>query len=1082
MSSSEDESKPAFNPVPERFSFPEIEEQILQYWDQIDAFQTSLRQSEGRPIYNFYDGPPFATGLPHYGHILAGTIKDIVTRYWHQNGFYVSRRFGWDCHGLPVEYEIDKKLEIKSPDDVARLGIDRYNAECRSIVMRYSSEWEHIVKRMGRWIDFANDYKTMNPQFMESVWWVFKQLYEKNLVFRGFKVMPYSTACHTPLSNFEAGQNYKNVQDPAVVVSFPDVEDPNTHFLAWTTTPWTLPSNLALCVHPEFDYVKVLDVKTGLRFWLAESRLCQLYKAKKKGEPEYELVEQVKGTDLVGRRYVPLFDYFRDMEENGAFRIVSDTYVTDKDGVGIVHQAPAFGEDDYRVCSKAGIIRPGSKVPCPVNDSGCFTAQVTDFAGRYIKDADRDIIRNIKSRGRLVQDALLEHNYPHCWRSDTPLIYRAVPSWFVNVPAIKQMLLDNNEQTYWVPASIGENRFHNWLKEAREWAISRNRYWGTPLPIWISDDAEEIVVVGSVDELRELSGVQDITDLHRDKIDHITIPSRQGKGLLKRVPEVFDCWFESGSMPYAQLHYPFENKEQFEQGFPADFIAEGLDQTRGWFYTLMVISTALFNKPAFKNLIVNGLVLASDGKKMSKRLKNYPDPMNVVSTHGADALRLYLIDSPVVRAEPLKFKEEGVRDVARDVFLPWYNTYRFFVVQARRLQLKHNVSLKYEPDIWTKTDNVMDKWIISSLQSLIAFVRAEMGQYRLYTVIPELVKFVDSLSKWYVRFNKSRMKGDEGIEQCYNSLVTLFEVLYKLCILMAPFCPFLVEHMYQNLKNALPAELREDSVHYTMIPQVNEAARDADIERRIARMQEVIELGRTARSNAPFSLRIPAPEFTVVCGNPQYLQDLELLQSYIQTDMNVHQFSMSADVSNFIAFSAQPVRKTLGPRLKGAASAVCNAIQSLPHDRVSELLRTGEIKIDEHVVYKEEVEIQFNFVGDRETFESATSPSGDVLVVLNKRLTPACEQEGIAREFMSRVQKLRKNAAVSYEDAVAVYYRLDGESRNLTAALTNLRDFIYQGIRIDFSPFEQAPADVNIIMQDDTDVLGEKVVVYLVRL
>lgn len=622
--------------------------------------------------------------LPHplyyfiYRHILAGTIKDTVTRYATQTGHYVERRAGWDCHGLPVEFEIDKTLGITSRDQVLEMGIGTYNAHCRGIVTRYTSEWQTTVNRLGRWIDFENDYKTMNPDFMESVWWVFKQVFDKGLVYQGFKVMPYSTFCGTPLSNFEAGQNYKDVEDPACVVSFPVVGAADgASLLAWTTTPWTLPSNLALCVNESFEYLKIKDVKSGNVYFLMESRLVQIYpqmggkkwKAADNGKL-FEVLQRLKGTELVGMQYEPLFDYFKERFPL-AFRVISDAYVTSEGGTGIVHQAPAFGEDDFRVCLKHGVMTK-QDVACPVDANGCFTDEVPEFKGRLVKEADEDICEHLKQAGRLVNKAKYMHSYPFCWRSDTPLIYKVVPSWFVGVETFKDKLIKNNADTYWVPNFVKEGRFHNWLADARDWCVSRNRFWGTPIPIWANEEMTELVCIGSVAELEEKAGLPkgSVTDLHRESIDDIVIKGKDGQP-LKRIDEVFDCWFESGSMPYAQHHYPFENKERFEKGFPAHFIAEGLDQTRGWFYTLMVLSTALFDKPAFTNLIVNGMVLASDGKKMSKRLQNYPKPELVLNQYGADALRMYLINSPVVRAEPLKFKEEGVKGVVRDIMIPW---------------------------------------------------------------------------------------------------------------------------------------------------------------------------------------------------------------------------------------------------------------------------------------------------------------------------------------------------------------------------------------------------------------------------
>lgn len=719
--------------VPDTINFAVAEDEVYELWGRLDAFGTSVRQSAaaGRPRYVFFDGPPFATGLPHYGHILAGTIKDIVPRFAHMSGFHVERRFGWDTHGLPVEFEIDKMLGIKGPEDVAAMGIKAYNDHCRSIVMRYADEWEKIIGRLGRWVDFKNDYKTLYPQFMESVWWVFKTLWSKGLVYRGVKVMPYSSACTTPLSNFESGQNYKDVVDPAVVVTFPLVDQPEVAMLAWTTTPWTLPSNLLLAVNPTLTYVKICDKKTSAVYILMEARLEVLYSGKKATGDEYEILERFPGSTLAGTRYTPIFPYFADYpaEVDGrAFIVATGDFVTADSGTGIVHCAPFFGEDDYAVALKAGVISRDGRVICPLDSACRFTDPVTDYKGLHVKEADKLIIKRLKGEGRLIRDGTVKHSYPYCWRSETPLIYRAVPSWFVRVEQYSKQLLESNAQTYWVPDFVKEKRFGNWLRDARDWAISRNRYWGTPIPLWASEDLVEVVCIGSIAELEALSGRTGITDLHRDTVDEITIPSARGPNYppLKRVTEVFDCWFESGSMPYAQSHYPFENKKEFEDAFPANFIAEGVDQTRGWFYTLLVLSTMLFGKPPFKNLICNGLVLATDGQKMSKSKKNYPDPMEVVRKYGADALRLYLINSPVVRAENLKFREEGVHELLKEVFLPWFNAYRFLVQNILLFEEESGEKYIFDRRQPVVSANVMDRWILSFTQSLFKFVKAEM--------------------------------------------------------------------------------------------------------------------------------------------------------------------------------------------------------------------------------------------------------------------------------------------------------------------------------------------------------------------
>ena len=1013
---------------------------ILAFWKDQKIFEKSLKESEGKPRYTFYDGPPFATGLPHYGHILAGTIKDIVTRWAHMSGFHVERRFGWDTHGLPVEYEIDKTLGIKGPQDVEEMGIAAYNAECRKIVMRYSGDWKMIVERLGRWIDFDNDYKTLYPWFMETIWWVFKQLFNKGLVYRGVKVMPYSTACNTPLSNFESGQNYKDVVDPAVIVSFPLDEDPSVRIIAWTTTPWTLPSNLAICVNPELDYVKVKDVANGSVYIMMEARLSALFKTAQ----EYEILETFKGITLKDKSYKPLFNYFETWRARGAFRVLCDTYVTEESGTGVVHQAPYFGVDDFRICMSAGIITKDGEMVCPVDASGKFMEPVRDFLGLYVKDADKEIIKHLKKHGQLVHSSTTKHSYPFCWRSETPLIYRAVPSWFIRVESLNENLLKNNQTTYWVPEFVKEKRFANWLRDAHDWAISRNRYWGTPIPIWISQDGEEVVCVGSIKELEELSG-RKITDLHRESVDDITIPSTTGRGVLKRISEVFDCWFESGSMPYAQIHYPFENKKQFEDSFPADFIAEGVDQTRGWFYTLLVLSTALFDKPPFKNVIVNGLVLAADGQKMSKSKKNYPDPMEVVNKYGADALRLYLINSPVVRAENLRFREEGVRDILKDVFLPWYNAYRFLVQNIEVYSKDSGQDFVVDSVESNISDNLMDRWILSFTQSLLKFVKQEMKSYRLYTVVPRLVKFVDNLTNWYVRMNRKRLKGDGGREDCRHSLETLFNVLFEMIQMMSSFTPFLCELMYQNLKTIFKSsESQPESVHLLMLLEPKLSLIDESVERRVLHMQTVIEVGRLIRDRVTLPLKYPLPEVVVISRNQSVLDDVLTLDNYITSELNVKKLTVTTEREAYgVQLKALPDIKALGMRLKNQSKSIIAAIKNLTDEQLQEYQKNpAEYEICGQKLEEGELKIMYALGqsdGDA-TKKYEAHADGEILVLLDIQPDVSMKDEGIAREVINRIQKLRKKANLVPTDAIAVYYGID--NLEISSSVDSFQDLI----------------------------------------
>ncbi|KAK3043535.1 hypothetical protein RJ639_002114 [Escallonia herrerae] len=1137
------------------FSFPKEEEKILQWWGDTKAFETQLARTESLPEYVFYDGPPFATGLPHYGHILAGTIKDVVTRYQTMTGHHVTRRFGWDCHGLPVEHEIDTKLGIKTREDVLKMGIGNYNEECRSIVTRYVEEWEKVVARTGRWIDFKNDYKTMDLKYMESVWWVFGQLFEKGLVYRGFKVMPYSTGCKTPLSNFEANSNYKEVPDPEIMVAFPIVDDPDgAAFVAWTTTPWTLPSNLALCVNANFVYVKVRNKFNGKTFVVAESRLPELPIEKaKKGLPNgeanvlqnsssttkgsssgkakntsatYDVLDKFSGASLVGKKqklgwvvarlrldddgmvaaaggkglggfsvwmdddgwlesgwYVPLFEYFMDFSDV-AFRVVSDDYVTADSGTGIVHCAPAFGEDDYRVCLQYQIINKGENLVVAVDDDGCFTERITDFSGRYVKDADKDIIQAVKARllsvfkrnlGSSSLEALL---IPIHFVGDLILLssteqFRAVRDLrFVAVEKLKDQLLENNKQTYWVPDFVKEKRFHNWLENARDWAVSRSRFWGTPLPLWISEDGEEIVVMDSIDKLEKLSGAK-VTDLHRHKIDHITIPSRRGPefGVLRRVDDVFDCWFESGSMPYAYIHYPFENRTLFESNFPGHFVAEGLDQTRGWFYTLMVLSTALFKKPAFRNLICNGLVLAEDGKKMSKRLKNYPSPMEVIDAYGADALRLYIINSPVVRAEPLRFKRDGVYGVVKDVFLPWYNAYRFLVQNAKRLEVEGLAPfVPYDHETVQGSSSVLDQWINSATQSLVHFVRQEMDAYRLYTVVPYLLKFLDNLTNIYVRFNRKRLKGRTGAEDCRTALSTLYHVLLISCKAMAPFTPFFTEVLYQNLRKVWVGS--EESIHYCSFPEV-EGKREERIEQSVNRMMTVIDLARNIRERHNKPLKTPLREMVVVHPDAEFLDDIAgKLKEYVLEELNIKSFVPCNNPLKYASLRAEPDFSVLGKRLGKSMGLVAKEVKAMSQEDILAFEQAGEVTVGTHCLKLTDIKIvrEFRRPDDMTEEEMDAAGDGDVLVILDLRGDEALEWLQVAREIVNRVQKLRKKAGLEPTDLMEVYFNsLDGDKAMSQRILNPEESYFKDALGSPLLPCSVIPAHAVIIAKENCD-------------
>ena len=996
---------------PAAFSFVEQEHEILDLWKTKQIFQRSLEQTAHSEPYIFYDGPPFATGLPHHGHLVGSILKDAVPRYFTMKGRYVQRRFGWDCHGLPIEHEIDKSLGMSSQEAVQKLGVKGYNDECRAIVQRYTSEWEKTITRIGRWVDFEHDYKTMDPWFMESVWWVLKQLWEKDLVYRGVKVVPFSTSLGTVLSNFEAGSNYQDVQDPAVTVLF-KLTDDDTYIAAWTTTPWTLPSNLALCVGDDIDYVKVHDEELGIDFILAEARLADVGKGKK-----LVVKEHLKGSTLVSKTYEPLFPYFADAADEGAFQIVSDDYVSTDSGTGVVHQAPAFGEDDFRVLKAAGI----TAMVCPIDMRGQFTAEVSDFAGMHVKDADKHIIKMLKDTKSLYKQDVIVHSYPFCPRSDTPIIYRTVDSWYVKVESMRAALQKSNKEINWVPGHIQNGRMGKWLEGAVDWAISRNRYWGTPLPIWVNDVTGAQLCMGSIDELESYTGVR-VDDLHRENVDELRFSLDGEEGVYRRIEEVLDCWFESGSMPYAQLHYPFENETMFEQGFPAEFIAEGLDQTRGWFYTLIVLGTALFDTHPFKNVIVNGIVMAEDGKKMSKRLRNYTPPDDLMETYGADALRLYLINSGLVRAEEQRFTDSGVKDMVRRVLLPWLNAYRFLNTYA-------------EIDNWsiddTKivSDNIMDQWILSRLQSLKTNIANEMEGYKLYNVVPALFEFIEDLTNWYIRLNRARFWTEDLTADKFAAYRTLYSAVYEFTLAMAPFTPFLSETIFQKLKQFNGAETA--SVHLCSYPEAKSELIQPVLEQAVTRMQHIILMGRQKRNQEKVKTKFPLAKLTVLHTDQGLLDEISRLENYLQGELNVKTVEYSTSESDYIKLYAKPNSPVLGKRLGKNFKEYKGLIEGLETASIDEFQTKGAItlgdetfQLDDILIFREAIQ-GTNAVSDR-----------FVSIDMSCELNDALVAEGLAREVVNRIQKSRKDIGLNVVDRINM--TLSASTELASAIVTHL--------------------------------------------
>ncbi|MDP7068131.1 MAG: isoleucine--tRNA ligase, partial [Acidimicrobiales bacterium] len=887
--------------VPNRADFPAIERAVLDRWSEQKTFQQSIDSRPTDDEYVFYDGPPFANGLPHHGHLLTGYVKDVVPRYQTMRGKRVDRRFGWDCHGLPAEMETEQELGVSGRAAITEYGIETFNASCRQSVLKYTSEWQETVTRQARWVDFENDYKTMDLSYMESVMWAFKQLWDKGLIYKAFRVMPYSWGAETPLSNFEIRLDdaTRPRQDPAITVWFEltgkDLaqfsDEQPVRLLAWTTTPWTLPSNLALAVGPNIEYVLVeaLDAR-----WVLSSDCLEKYADQLSG---YQIIRTFQGSSLVGLDYKPIFDFFSHRDD--AFRVLAADFVDTAEGTGVVHMAPGFGEDDQVVC-EANEIEIRDAVP--VDDQGRFTSIIREWSGDNVFDANPKIIQHLKDLGKVLRHDTYEHNYPHCWRTDTPIIYKAISSWYVEVTKIRSQLQEINQEINWVPSHVKDGRFGQWLAGARDWSISRNRFWGSPIPIWMSDNPEypRTDVYGSLDELEADFGVKP-NDLHRPFIDELTRPNPDdptGQSIMRRVPEVLDCWFESGSMPFAQVHYPFENKQWFEEHFPADFIVEYINQTRGWFYTLHVLAGALFDRPAFQNVICHGILLAEDGNKLSKRLRNYTEPNEIFNAQGSDALRWYLMSTNIVRGGDTRISDAGIDDVTRQVLIPIWNAYSFFTLYAN--VDSHQATMRID------SQHLLDRYLLAKTRSLVNNTTMALDAYDLPGAANEIQLFIDALNNWYIRRSRDRFWGPEGGGQGDpDAYDTLYTVLRAFTRVAAPFLPMIMEEIYGGLTGG-------DSVHLASWPNLDELPEDLDLVRRMDQIREAASTALHLREEAGLRVRLPLGSVTVAGKNAS---DLSEVADLLAEEINVHEVILTEDIGDSATLSLKPNGNILGPRL-----------------------------------------------------------------------------------------------------------------------------------------------------------------------
>ena len=976
------------------------EKEVIKFWEEERVFEESIKEREGGKEFSFYDGPPTANGKPHIGHILTRVMKDIIPRYQTMKGCHVLRKAGWDTHGLPVELEVEKSLGMDGKQDIEKYGIEPFIKQCKQSVWKYKGEWEKMSERVGYWADMEHPYVTYDDNYIESVWWALKEIWKKGLLYKGHKIVPYCPRCGTALSSHEVAQGYKDVKETSVFVRFRRKGEDHAWFLAWTTTPWTLPSNVALCMNAEEDYAEI--EAAGERYVLAQALLSSLFE-----EGSYTLLSVKKGKEYEYAEYEPLFPYAEGSYREKAHYVVCDGYVTLTDGTGIVHIAPAFGEDDYRVGQKYGL-----PVVNLVDERGCFKPSVTDFAGQFVKKADKGIIAMLKEKGLLFKEMAYEHSYPHCWRCDTPLLYYARESWFIKVTAVKDELIKANNSVHWMPDTIRTGRMGNFLENVIDWGLSRDRYWGTPLPVWVCPDCGKVHVIGSKQELKELCGIEGDIELHRPYIDNCTFKCECG-GTMKRTPEVIDCWFDSGSMPFAQYHYPFENKDLFDETFPADFISEAVDQTRGWFYTLLVISTILFGRAPFKNCIVLGHVNDKNGVKMSKHKGNVVDPWSVLDKQGADAVRWYFYTSSAPWI-PSRFYPEAVSEAQRRYMGPLWNSYAFFTLYA---DIDGYDPSKY--DLKSCKLTLMDKWILSKLNTLVRTVDEGLAAYNITDSARALQEFADVLSNWYVRRGRERYWGKGMTEDKAAAYTTLHTVLVTLAKLTAPFTPFIAEQIYQNLVPAFYPEAPK-SVHMCAFPACDESAIDKDLETGMDSVLDIVVLGRAARNAGALKNRQPLSEMVVATSRELDLN--QELQGVILDELNIKQMRFAKDASSLVTYRIKPQMKTLGPKYGKLLNAIRTYLETCDGAALVSAVKGGGTFTAE--IGGAQVDLtEADLLISTESAEGYVSASDKgITVALDTRLTPELIEEGIERELISKVQTMRKEAGFAVTDHIRVTY------------------------------------------------------------